>query len=92
MLSERALFSCGKMELNGKSVIVVAGGDWGTSILDTVEILDPSDGEGWVWGKVFTFDHPRFQFEIGLFKSYLGTKWHSKISLNQLLFKLRIKS
>ena len=57
MLSERALFSCGKMELNGKSVIVVAGGDWGTSILDTVEILDPSDEEGWVWGKIsFSFD------------------------------------
>jgi len=36
----------------GKILCIVAGGDWGTSILDTVEILDPSRiDEGWSWGK-----------------------------------------
>ena len=49
---ERALFSCGKMtDSKGNTICVVAGGDYGTCILDTVEILDTSRiDEGWSWG------------------------------------------
>ena len=36
----------------GNTICVVAGGDYGTCILDTVEILDTSRiDEGWSWGK-----------------------------------------
>merc|ERR1711993_40132 len=33
--------SCAKMNLNGKVIIVVAGGNDGKSCLDSVELLDP---------------------------------------------------
>ena len=37
----------------GNTICVVAGGDYGTCILDTVEILDTSRiEEGWSWGKL----------------------------------------
>ena len=37
----------------GNTICVVAGGDYGTCILDTVEILDTSRiDEGWSWGKL----------------------------------------
>ena len=39
--------SSAKMKLNGKTVIVVAGG----FEEDSVEILDPSSGKGWIYGK-----------------------------------------
>ena len=40
----------GKMFINGKTLIVVAGGR-NSKILDSVEILDPTSGKGWIDGK-----------------------------------------
>ena len=45
----RAYHSCGKMEVNGKVLLVVAGGE-GKSYLDSVEILDPTSNKGWIKG------------------------------------------
>ena len=45
----------------GNTICVVAGGDYGTCILDTVEILDTSRiDEGWSWGKLFNNNILRF--------------------------------
>ena len=38
--------SCSKMTINGRVLIVVAGGSDGQSCLDSVEILDPSNTDG----------------------------------------------
>ena len=43
--------SCAKMILNGKLIIVVAGGNDGKSCLDSVELLDPHSKDGWILGK-----------------------------------------
>ena len=49
--TERSMHTCGKMIVNGKIRIVVAGGWNDTKYLDSVEILDPNAlGEGWVSG------------------------------------------
>ena len=37
------------MEVNGKDILVVAGGD-GKSYLDSVELLDPTSNQGWKKG------------------------------------------
>ena len=68
---ERALFSCGKMkDSKGNTICVVAGGDYGTCILDTVEILDTSRiDEGWSWGKLFNNNILRF------FKTFIIVKY-----------------
>merc|ERR1711881_100357 len=41
MNKERSLHSCGKMNINGKIIFVVAGGIGSKCNLDSVEILDP---------------------------------------------------
>ena len=46
MCESRARGSCTKMNLNGKIVIVTAGG-----ISDSVELLDPLANDGWIPGK-----------------------------------------
>ena len=46
----RAYHCAGKMEVGGKNILVVAGGD-SKSYLDSVEILDPTSNKGWVKGK-----------------------------------------
>ena len=59
ILAPRTNFACATMNLNGKSVIVIAGGTNGESnhfnpkfeAFNTVEILDPSSSEGWKAGK-----------------------------------------
>ena len=42
--------SCGKMISNGKVVLVVAGGRDQARYLESIEILDPSSGRGWIFG------------------------------------------
>ena len=47
---------CAKMTLNGRTILVVAGGvdeDWKT--LDSVEILDPSENNVWTPGLYLKF-------------------------------------
>ena len=58
----RSFFSCGKLEINGKILLVVAGGRIAGSkepineyvttefVTDTVELLDPTSREGWIMG------------------------------------------
>ena len=46
----RSSHATGKMIINGKTLLVVAGGR-NTKILDSVEILDPTSGKGWIEGK-----------------------------------------
>ena len=41
------------MEVNGKDILVVAGGD-GKSYLDSVELLDPTLNQGWKKGTART--------------------------------------
>ena len=42
------------MKINGKIMLVVAGGDFRGTILDSVELLDPSANElTWIWGKIY---------------------------------------
>ena len=50
---ERSSFSCGKMEVNDKILIVIAGGEdrYGFG-LDSVEILDPQSNQGWKSGNI----------------------------------------
>ena len=50
MCESRARGSCTKMNLNGRIVIVTAGG-----ISDSVELLDPLANDGWIPGKIFNF-------------------------------------
>ena len=53
---ERMNHGCAKMTLNGRTVLVVAGGgdeDWKT--LDSVEILDPSENNVWTPGLYLKF-------------------------------------
>ena len=52
---ERSEFACGKMKLNEKNLLVVAGGNYlnssGRAIaLDSIEILDPLSDKGWIFG------------------------------------------
>ena len=52
MIEKRSGFSCGSIILNGKYVILVAGGNGerlGTT-LKSVEILDPTSTKGWMKG------------------------------------------
>ena len=49
MCESRARGSCTKMNLNGRIVIVTAGG-----ISDSVELLDPLANDGWIPGKTKT--------------------------------------
>ena len=47
---ERYGHSCGKMISNGKIVLIVAGGRDQSKYLESIEILDPSSGRGWIIG------------------------------------------
>ena len=47
----RSLHLCGKMNINGKSWIIVAGGCGLRGYLSSVELLDPMSGKMWVYGK-----------------------------------------
>ena len=51
MNTERSYHSCGKIISNGKTLIVVSGGqnNFG-EVLDSVELLDPSTNKGWITG------------------------------------------
>ena len=46
----RRLHGCAKMTLNGRNILVVAGGYGNDGILDSVEILDPSENNVWTQG------------------------------------------
>ena len=46
----RAVHGCAKMTLNGRTILVVAGGVGNYGILDSVEILDPSGSNVWTQG------------------------------------------
>ena len=46
----RSHHSCAKMTLNGRTILVVAGGDGYGGVLDSVEILDPSENNIWTQG------------------------------------------
>ena len=57
---ERYGHSCGKMISNGKIVLVVAGGRDQFRYLESIEILDPSSGRGWIIGtfnNIVNFSH-----------------------------------
>ena len=47
---ERCRHSSGVMKINGKSIIVVAGGAGGNEAGFTVELLDPTSNTGWIIG------------------------------------------
>ena len=59
----RAYHCAGKMEVGGKNILVVAGGD-SKSYLDSVEILDPTSNKGWVKGKYIPHTTVFFPFSI----------------------------
>ena len=61
MCESRARGSCTKMNLNGKIVIVTAGG-----ISDSVELLDPLANDGWIPGKTKK-----------IFNFYLSDEWEN---------------
>ena len=46
----RMEYSCGKLEVNGKLYLIVAGGWIGRYGLGSVELLDPSSSQGWISG------------------------------------------
>ena len=48
---ERCRHSCSKMKINGKTILVVAGGTGANDSGDTVELLDPTSDKGWIIGK-----------------------------------------
>ena len=51
---ERADHGCAKMTVNGRTVLVVAGG-YNGGILDSVEILDPQGNNVWTPGMFLKF-------------------------------------
>ena len=48
---ERCRHSCGKMIINEKVILVVAGGTGANETGDSVEFLDTSSDQGWVLGE-----------------------------------------
>ena len=65
---ERYGHSCGKMISNGKIVLVVAGGRDQFRYLESIEILDPSSGKGWIIGtfnNIVNFSHLFDSFILG---------------------------
>ena len=51
----RKLHGCAKMTINGRTILVVAGGSGNSGILDSVEILDPSENNIWTQGMFLKF-------------------------------------
>ena len=56
----RSDFAFGKMVINGKTILIVAGGRFWRSLgtfsnLDSVEMLDPTSHQGWTSGKIIFF-------------------------------------
>ena len=45
----RKFHGCAKMQYNGKTILVVAGG-WNRRTLDSVELLDPLENQEWITG------------------------------------------
>ena len=50
MNNGRAHHGCAKMTVNGRTILVVAGGFRNGRPLDSVEILDPSENNVWTPG------------------------------------------
>ena len=48
--NRRYYHGCAKMTLNGRTILVVAGGFGNNGRLDSVEILDPSENNVWTQG------------------------------------------
>ena len=48
----RSNFAFGKMVIDGKTILIVAGGGDGKINLDSVEMLDPTSHQGWTSGKI----------------------------------------
>ena len=46
----REFHGCAKMTVNGRTILVVAGGRGNNGTLDSVEILDPSSDNIWTLG------------------------------------------
>ena len=76
----RAGHGCAKMTLNGRTILVVAGGH---GALDSVEILDPSENNVWTQGLYLNFitveylvykSHFIFQDQICLW-NYQDLQW-----------------
>ena len=51
----REFHGCAKMTLNGRTILVVAGGYGNDEILDSVEILDPQGNNVWTSGLYLKF-------------------------------------
>ena len=51
----RAGHVCAKMTINGRTILVVAGGSGNGGYLDSVEILDPSENNVWTQGMFLKF-------------------------------------
>ena len=51
----RSYHGCAKMTLNGRTILVVAGGYGNNGTLDSVEILDPSENNVWTQGLYLKF-------------------------------------
>ena len=75
---KRYYHSCGKMEINGKVILVVAGGGGGFGgYLDSVELMDPASDQGWISGMPWYL-----KLKITVFK-----KFHGKINVINMLIK-----
>ena len=51
----RTSHGCAKMTINGRTILVVAGGHGNDGTLDSVEILDPSGSNVWTPGMFLKF-------------------------------------
>ena len=60
---ERCRHSCSKMKINGKTILVVAGGTGANDSGDTVELLDPTSDKGWIIGNKYENMYPRNFFK-----------------------------
>ena len=55
LIKARHNHGCAKMTLNGRTILVVAGGLGNGGRLDSVEILDPSENNAWTEGLYLKF-------------------------------------
>ena len=67
---------CAKMTLNGRTILVVAGGVGNDGILDSVEILDPSENNVWTPGLYLKINHSRTLFNKYIQVEFLLNKSH----------------
>ena len=68
----RIYYGCAKMTVNGRTILVVAGGTGNNGVLESVEILDPSEKNIWTPGRTlfnkyisveFLLNRSRFIFQ-----------------------------